>query len=225
MLAIIPARAGSKGVVNKNKRLVGGQPLITYTIDAASKSKRITNILVSTDDIKIIEIASQAGIHVIKRPPELAGDHSPIVDTIKHALIEWTSNGNLYPDAVVLLQPTSPLREPSDIDKAIDIYFSHDCVPVCSVVRCEDAHPARMYILDENGKLSSLMPLLSDSRRQDLPGVFLRNGAIYVFGRVEIDSNKIITSSMVPYVMDQTRSINVDTEFDLDLIEYMISCK
>lgn len=217
-VAIIPARGGSKGVPGKNKRLVGGLPLIAYSITAARDSARIDRIVVTTDDDDIAAIALAEGAEVVVRPGEIAGDASPVIDAVIHALahIEVTQ-----PSAVVLLQPTSPLRTGSDIDAALALFQAHGA-PVCSVCRAEDAHPARMYRVVD-GRLQSLMPELASERRQDLPPVFHRNGAIYVFGPNEIARREIITSDMVAYEMPGESSVNIDTELDLLLLEAVLA--
>jgi CMP-N-acetylneuraminic acid synthetase len=127
--------------------------------------------------------------------------------------------GKSPPDCIVLLQPTAPMRQPHDIDEAVRLFFSHDRVPVCSVVRCEDNHPARMYRLSPDGVLIPLFPELSQLRRQDLPPVFHRNGALYVFGQRELESGEIVGQHMLAYEMPASRSLNVDTELDMKVLE------
>jgi CMP-N,N'-diacetyllegionaminic acid synthase len=222
VLALIPARGGSKGVPHKNRRLVAGQPLIRYSIDSALAAHRLTQIAVTTDDSEIAAIAREAGVMVIDRPAAIAADQSPVIDAVRHALAVLGQRGLPKVDCMVLLQPTSPLRTGEDIDQAIDLYFVQDRNPVCSVYRCEDNHPARMYSID-GGRLKPLMPELDSVRRQDLPAVYHRNGALYVFGQREVESGRIISPLMTPYVMDQSLSLNVDTEFDLVVLEAMLS--
>lgn len=223
ILGIIPARGGSKGVPMKNRRPVGGKPLIQYSIDAALRSKRLTTVVVSTDDPVIGEIARGNGVEVIDRPPLIAGDSSPVIDAVRHAVETLEANGRNRPQAIVLLQPTAPLRTGEDIDRAIDLFYEKDLNPVCSVSRCEDNHPARMYTLDETGALASLMPELAVLRRQDLPPVYHRNGALYIFGQQELTGGQIIVPGMTPYVMDVRQSLNVDTELDLLMLDVLLS--
>lgn len=222
VLGLIPARGGSKGVPHKNRRLVAGKPLISYSIDAALFSKRLTQIVVSTDDPEIAEIARGAGVTLVDRPSELAGDASPVIDAVRHALQSVQNRGFSAVDGVVLLQPTTPLRTADDIDRAVDLYFLHGRKPVCSVYRCEDNHPARMYTI-EHGRLLSLMPEMSAMRRQDLPHVYHRNGALYVFGQRQVDDGTIIDRDMTPYVMSQHASVNIDTELDFILLEAILA--
>ena len=221
VLALIPARGGSKGVPGKNKRIVGGKPLIFYTIDEAIASSRVTHVAVTTDDSDIVSLAEEIGILVIQRPSDIAGDTSPVIDAVRHALEELRQKQQLEFDAIVLLQPTSPLRSAEDIDNVISLFFEGELNPVCSVYQCDDNHPARMYTI-ENGKLASLMPELSSVRRQDLPPVYHRNGVAYVFGQREVESGEIISSYMTPYVMPIESAINIDNELDFALLENII---
>jgi CMP-N,N'-diacetyllegionaminic acid synthase len=218
-VAVVPARGGSKGVPRKNMRLVGGRPLIHYTLDAACAAKKIDRIVVTTDDADIAEIcASYDRVEIICRPTEISQDDSPVIDAVQHAI------QGMEPDAIVLLQPTSPFRTGTDIDEAISLFRASDLIPVCSVCQAGDAHPARMYRI-EGGILSSFMPDLAELRRQELPPVFHRNGAIYVFGQRELKRGKIIVDPMIPYVMAHETSVNVDTELDLLLLEAILRNK
>lgn len=220
-VAIIPARGGSKGVIHKNRRLVAGIPLISYTLRAARAAKGLDRILVSTDDDEIARIARDEGAEVVMRPAEIAGDESPVIDAVRHALDEVGRQDGFSADAVALLQPTSPMRTGADIDAAIALFRGHDATPVCSVYRCEDNHPARMYRV-EDGHLRPLFPELAAVRRQDLPPIFHRNGAIYVFGPREVASGRIIVDDMIPYVMPFESSVNIDTELDLLLMKAIV---
>ena len=223
VLGLVPARGGSKGVLHKNRRLVGGWPLIQYTLDAALAATALTRTVVTTDDPQVADIARRAGVEVVERPAAIAADTSPVIDAVRHALVVLAERGHVEPQAVVLLQPTAPLRSAQDIDAAVALFFEHDGNPVCSVVACEDNHPARMYGLDSQQRLSPLMPELASLRRQDLPPVFHRNGAVYVFGPREVASGAIIGPQMTPYPMGQDRSLNIDTEFDLAVMEAVLA--
>jgi len=216
-VAVIPARGGSKGVIGKNKRIVGGKPLIGYTLDAALDSARLDRIVVTTDDEDIAAIAGSAGVEVVHRPAAIAGDESPVIDAVVHVLEALAIED---PAALVLLQPTSPLRDGRDIDAALDL-FERTGTPVCSVCAVGDAHPARMYQV-ENGLMRPLMTELATRRRQDLPPLFHRNGAIYIVGPEQLRARQIICDPMVPYEMDGDRSVNIDTELDLVMLEALL---
>lgn len=177
----------------------------------------IDRIVVTTDDSEIADLAHAEGLEVVDRPAEIAGDSSPVIDAVIHALAEA---GIDDPAAVVLLQPTSPLRTGDDIDAALAL-FELTGTPVCSVVRVEDAHPARMYRVEE-GRLIPEMPELATARRQDLPALYLRNGAIYIVGPAQLARGEIICDPMVPYEMSVERSANVDAEIDLVILEALL---
>lgn len=216
-VAIIPARAGSKGVPGKNKRLVAERPLIAFTFEAARDSRALDRVIVTTDDNEIAELARRAGFEVVERPAVLARDESPVIDAVLHAL---ETLGIAGPRAVVLLQPTSPLRTGADIDAAVRL-FDESGLPVCSVVRVEDAHPARMYRI-EHGRMVPQLPELADRRRQDLPALYLRNGAIYIMGPEQLARREIICDPMAPYEMPAHRSANIDAEIDLVVLEALL---
>jgi N-acylneuraminate cytidylyltransferase len=219
-VAIIPARGGSKGVPGKNKRLVSGKPLIEYTLDAARDCAKLDRIVVTTDDPDVADIARRAGVEVVERPASIAADESPVIDAVLHALetLEITA-----PGALVLLQPTSPLRTAGDIDAALELFESTG-TPVCSVCQVGDAHPARMYRLDD-GVMRPLAPELASLRRQDLPVLFHRNGALYIVGPEQLRERQIICDPMVPYEMDAERSVNIDTELDLMVLEALLGAQ
>jgi CMP-N-acetylneuraminic acid synthetase len=219
VLAIIPARGGSKGVPRKNIKLLGGKPLIAYSIEAARQSTRIDLSLVSTDDREISEVARSFEIEVLPRPPEFAEDTTPMPDVIRHVLKERGSGF----DILVLLQPTCPQRTGEDIDNALKLFEDGQVQSVISVYKVEDHHPARMYKI-ENNRLEPLFPDLIGGRRQDLPPIYHRNGAIYAC-RVEHFNR---TSSLwdehpAPFVMPRDRSINIDDPLDFEIAELLFS--
>lgn len=217
-VAIIPARGGSKGVPGKNKRVVGGRPLITYSIAAAKEAALIDRVVVTTDDPEVAAIARAEGSEVVDRPAGYAADDSPVIDAVLHAL---EALGIAQPAAVALLQPTSPIRTAADIDGAVGL-FLRTATPVCSVCRAEDAHPARMYRL-EDGHLQPLMPDLATLRRQDLPPVYHRNGALYIVGPDQLARREIIAPDMLAYEMPDECAINIDTELDVLLLEAFLA--
>ena len=220
ILAVIPARGGSKGVPGKNKRIIGGKPLIAYSIEAAIKSKSLDRIVISTDDSDIAEIGLSYGVSVINRPESLALDDSAVTSAVSHAVKVLRDDEAFATDVVVLLQPTSPLRTVEDIDSAIGLYLKTG-MTVCSVSECGDNHPARMYSISDS-RLQSLMPKISSLRRQDLPKIYHRNGALYVFSYPSMVADGIITESMVPYVMGAESSINIDAELDVSFLEAVL---
>lgn len=215
VLAVIAARGGSKGVPRKNVRLVGGKPLIAWTIGAARKSRYIDRLVVSSDDPEIIETAKAWGCEApFVRPAELARDETPGVDPVLHALEELPGYG-----LVVLLQPTSPLRSVEDIDGCIDHCIAAGAKACVSVCEAEQS-PYWMYSLGEGSRMSPLIEGASFARRQDLPAAYVLNGAVYVAGCEWLQrSRSFVTAETVAYVMPQERSLDIDTELDLKLME------
>lgn len=217
ILAIIPARGGSKGVPRKNVRDLAGKPLISWTIEEAKKSKYIERLILSSEDDEIIEVAKQYGCEVpFKRPIGLAQDDTASIDVILHT-IEQCPN---Y-DYVVLLQPTSPLRTVVDIDGCIEkLLNSH--APSCVSVTEPEKSPYWMYTLEDE----KLKPLIEQdkqaTRRQDLPNVYALNGAVYV-AKVEylLKGNLFLTKDTQSYIMPQDRSYDIDTEMDFRICEFL----
>ena len=178
ILAIIPARGGSKGIPRKNIVDLCGKPLIGYTISAALESEYIDYVMVSTDDQEIAEISESLGADVpFLRPPELAKDTSKTVDAIVHALETLKEQGKNF-DILVLLQPTQPLRDAADIDMAINVFFDKGCLSLASVCPVDD-HPILIRSIDDD-KLIPLLDVSSTCRRQDMPRFYKVNGCIYI---------------------------------------------
>lgn len=220
VLAIIPARKGSKGVPGKNKAQILGKPLITYTIEAARKSELITDICVSTDDEFIHELTNNyRDIKLHKRDESLASDKSPIVDTVVE-ILNWI--GSEY-DAIMVLQPTSPLRTSNNIDESIKLLESQEKTNcVISVCEMQDVHPARMYWLD-GGHLNSILPEFQTVRRQEIPSAYYRNGSIYIV-RAEsfLKKNSFMIPPITPYVMPTSWLVNIDEPHDLIIAEALM---
>jgi len=221
ILGIIPARGGSKGVLRKNIRLVGGIPLIAHTINAAKGSVKLTSFVTSTEDEKIADISREYESEVIKRPLELAGDRTPMIPVIESVLSTVESTMG-YQDYIVLLQPTTPMRSSDDIDNAISIILNTGADSVISVYQVEDHHPSRMYNIIDN----RVVPYTTEppgSLRQELPPVYHRNGAIYAFKRSLLQEKGIIIGADTrPYIMPRERSINIDDELDLAFADFLL---
>ena len=223
VLGIIPARGGSKGVPRKNIRKVAGRPLIAYTIEAAHASKLLTRCIVSTDDQETVDISASLGCEVINRPTELAQDDTPTFDVVKQIFDVFESQGESFEYGLVL-QPTSPLRTGLDIDSALQDLFHSDADSVVGVYQVSDHHPARMYRM-EDGFLVSFDETFATTRRQDLPPVYHRNGAIYAFRRRLLNEGTLLGNRIIPYIMPEDQSLNIDHEHDLVLAEHILSRK
>lgn len=219
ILAIIPARGGSKGVPRKNIRDLAGKPLIAWTIEEAKKSRYIDRLILSSEDDEIIEVAKQYGCEVpFKRPLELAQDDTPGIEPVLHAIEQCPGY-----DYVVLLQPTSPLRTAEDIDGCIEKLLNSDADFCVSVTEPEKS-PYWMYTLEGE----RMVPLLPQEelvvRRQDLPKVYALNGAVYVGNIMEIiETKNFLTKSTLGYVMSKENSIDIDTEIDFKLCNLITS--
>lgn len=224
ILAIIPARGGSKGVKRKNLRPLNNKPLIAWTFDAAKKSKLITRIVVTTEDSEIAEFSENSKVDVVHRPLELAQDHSTSVDAIKHCL-ETLEESDYRPDLIVLLQCTSPFRTTAQIDEAINLLLdNHEKFSALISVTKTEHPPWWLKTIDEEGRLHDFIQYDKDTykRRQDFPPIYQLNGALYIiFTEKFYELNSLETENTYPYIMDVQSSIDIDTEHDLLLAELM----
>lgn len=223
VIGIIPARGGSKSVPHKNIRPLGGVPLIAHTIRAAQASRGLARTIVSTDSAEIARVCREHGAEVpFIRPASLAQDDTATLPVLLHALEQLAES---Y-DAVMVLQPTSPLRTPEDIDRSIELLAATpEADAVISVVKVGDHHPARMKTI-ENGWLANppFAELAEGMPRQALPAFYLRNGAIYLT-RVSIlrGRQSLQGRHCLPYIMPEERSVNIDAETDFLLAEVLLA--
>lgn len=220
ILAVIPARGGSKGVRRKNIREINGKPLVVYSIEAAKASSYLDKVVVSSEDEEILSICEKWGSETITRPVELAGDNTPGVNVVLHALQIY----NDY-DYVVLLQPTSPLRRSKDIDGAIEFCVNSSasfCVSVCE----SDKNPYWMFTKNSDNSLSKIVPGKIPGRRQDIPKIYILNGAIYVTEVTWIKTNKAYNyEDAIAYEIPVEYSIDIDTEQDFSFLEFQFQHK
>ena len=217
MLAIIPARGGSKGLPGKNIRELNGKPLIAYTIEAALNSKKITKIIVSTDDNEIAEVCRKYVDIPFMRPVELAQDDSLIVDTYIYTVEKANRVFGENYDSVVALLPTCPFRTAEDIDNAIGIFEEKDADSVISFY--EATHPVQWYkTLDKDGVLRAVMSEGNRlANRQEEERAYLPNGAIYVFNLDNtLRKNTYYTDKTYPYIMPIERSVDIDYLSDFE---------
>ena len=215
VLVIIPARGGSKGVPQKNIKLLGGKPLIAHAIECALGSKKASKIVVSTDDDAIASAANQYPIEVVKRPSELAEDDSNVVTAVTYTYDYLKEDF----DAIVLLQPTAPLRTSADLDAVIDLLEKNKNTDgVISVVPMDDVHPARMYDLNETQQLVPLIENGETLRRQDLKPVYYRNGCFYaVRTKAFYEQQSFMVAHKLAFVMNPNWLINIDNQRDFQL--------
>lgn len=215
-LAIIPARAGSKRLPNKNFLDLAGKPLIVWTIEAAIQSGCFDTVLVSTDSKELQEIAIKYGAEVpFLRPPELAGDTASSMDVIKHAL-QWLENAGCgQPEFTTLLQPTSPLRTAEDMVAAFELLHKKNANSIVSVSEVEH-NPLWMNTLPADGSLADFIKLeVRGLRSQDLPAYYRLNGAIYIAKTANLlIENCFFGQGSYAYLMTPNHSVDIDTKFD-----------
>ena len=218
ILAIIPARGGSKGVPRKNVRAVAGKPLIAWTLEAALAATRIDRVVVSTDDAEIAKVASGLGAEVpFLRPAALAADASPTVDTLRHVVAELRAREGYTADAVMTLQPTSPLRTARHIDEAAALFAADPAAEsLVSFVEVPHIfHPRSVMTRDEAGYMVPFLTEPQPSRRQDKEPVFARNGAAIYITRTSCLDRFVFGGRLLAYMMDPACSLDVDDEADL----------
>lgn len=224
LLAIVPARGGSKGVPRKNLRLVAGRPLIGWTIAAAAESSAVDRLVVSTEDAEIAEVARGLGAEVIDRPPELARDDTPTLPVLRHAVAALEAHG-YRSDAVLTLQPTSPLRTARHIDEAAALFAADpdaDSLVSCVVVP-HVFHPRSVMRRTAEGYLEPFLTDPQPTRRQDKEPVFARNGAAIYITRTPCLDRFVFGGRLIPYMMDETASLDIDREADLAEAERRLS--
>lgn len=221
ILGIIPARGGSKGILGKNMRQVGGRPLVSYPIEEAKKSKSISTLVVSTDSEEIGIFAQSLGVKVIYRPDSLASDSSPVIDTVFYVIDYLEKLGNQF-DIIVLLQPTSPFWTVEQLEDMLKLFDESDLDGVVSVIPSLEMHPSRMYNQEADGFLTSLLANNEKTRRQDLIPVYLRNGCFYAVRTQALKSQKtLMPARKKGFLMDPDWFLAIDIPRDLKLAEVM----
>lgn len=221
-LAIIPARSGSKGLKDKNIKLLNGKPLMAYSIDAAKKSGIYSHILVSTDSEKYKIIAEKCGAEVpFYRSEENSSDIASSWDVVSEVLKNYKQLGVEF-DTFTLLQPTSPLRDDQDIKKAYHMLYEKKAIGVVSV--CEMEHsPLWSNVLPEDGSLEGFLDFSSNKQRQKLQKFYRVNGAIYMAKVKEfLENQNLYRSKCYAYKMTTEKSIDIDTALDFKIAEIIL---
>lgn len=228
ILCIVPARSGSKGLPGKNVRLLGGKPLLAWPISAALESSHVDRVIISTDSQEYADIAVAAGADApFLRPHELAGDLSPSIDFILHALDTLVQLGEHF-DWLLLLEPTSPLTETADIDAAITMLAAADGLAesVVGVTAMESQHPAYSVTRDADGRIKPLQGgrFAEMPRRQDLSPVFNLDGSLYLstVGALRRERS-FCHDRTLGYVGSQEKSLEVDSLTDFICIEALLA--
>jgi N-acylneuraminate cytidylyltransferase/CMP-N,N'-diacetyllegionaminic acid synthase len=226
-LALIPARGGSQSIPRKNIALLAGKPLIAWTIEAAQRSCGLGRIVVTTDDAEIADVARTWGAEVpFLRPAELARNDTPGIAPLLHA-VRWLAEHEQYrPNQILLLQPTSPLRCPEDIEASLTIMAEKEADSVVSLAPVSPP-PCWMKCVDEEGRVRSFLPTEKPiTRRQDMVPVYGINGAIYLIRRdILCTQETLYTERTFAYLMPQERSLDIDSLWDFHLAELILSAR
>lgn len=220
IVSMIPARAGSKGISNKNMRLVGGKPLISHTFEAAKSSSLVSRIIFSTDSEKMRELALHSCIEApFLRPKEVSTDTACMVDVMTQC-VEWLEKHEQYStDLLVTLYPTSPFRTGDQIDEAIELFLKKKADCLVSVSR-QKHHPYWTLNINNQGRLLHYFGKENIFyRRQDMPITYEQNGAIYIVPPENITKldKRSMTDNTLAFVMEGRSSLNIDDEMDLIL--------
>ena len=213
ILGLIPARGGSKGIPRKNLAPVGGRPLLAWTVEAALAARELTDVVVSTDDD---EIAGAAGVDVLRRPPELAADDTPMLDVVRHAVSERS------PEVVVLLQPTSPLRRAEHVDACVRLLLESGADSVVSVVEVPHRFAPESLMELVEGRLVARGTART---RQQKTRVYARNGPAVLALRAATLGGDLYAGDCRPFVMDERESLDVDTPFELGVVDLLLRAR
>jgi CMP-N,N'-diacetyllegionaminic acid synthase len=220
-IALIPARGGSKGIQYKNIALLADKPLLSYSIVAAKAANVFDKIYVSSEDARILATAKEYGADLVDRSISLAQDHSSTNAVIEEFIAQQELKNE---DIIVLLQPTSPLRTAEHIQSALKLFKNHtECAALKSVCAADNKY---LYaFLGANPYLTPVSPThMKISRRQDLPDIYLPNGAIYIFSVAQFQRNQSIPEiNVIAYVMSEADSIDIDTHSDLEKAEFYLT--
>ena len=217
IIAVIPARGGSKGIPRKNIKLLAGKPLIAYSIEAGQSSSYLDRVFVSTEDEEIAFIAKQLRSEVTKRPLELAGDETPMLPVLNHLLCELEKKEKFKPDILVILQPTSPLRQAWHIDQAIKHFFSGD---FDSLLGVSLIYEHRFELIKDSCYIT---PVLQERKnRQERLPVMVENGFIYVIKVDVIKAGRILGDRIAHYPVEKKYAIDIDDYDDFLIAEKII---
>jgi CMP-N-acetylneuraminic acid synthetase len=221
----VTARGGSKGIPRKNLIPLAGKPLLSYTVEAALASQRLTRVVLSTDDSEIAQAGKQMGLDVpFLRPAELAKDETPTIPVLQDVVRRLEEAGEHY-DAVFVLQPTNPMRTTADIDGAIDLMERTGADSVISFTDAGERHPARMKWIDDEGRVidPEFMEAFEGQPRQQLRTIYVRDGSVYLTRRdVLMRHNSLKGRDCRAWIIPEERARNIDNHFDLFLVEQMM---
>lgn len=224
ILAVIPARGGSKGIPRKNTYPLAGKPLLAYSIEVALGARLVTDVVVSTDDAEIREVALRYGAQApFLRPAELATDTALAIPTVQHAVSEMERRRGIAYNYVAMLQPTAPLRTVDDLERCLTQLFESAADGIISVVHVDNWHPMKMKRFVDGWLVNYQEPPVENPPRQILPPVYMVNGAIYASRRnVLMNRSTFSGDRCLGYIMPAERSVNIDAEVDFIVAEYFL---
>ena len=219
IIAVIPARGGSKGIPSKNTLLVAGKPLIVHTIEQSMQSSRVNETLVSTDDDTIALVSEAAGATVIRRPVDISGDHASSESALIHVIRSLTEQGRPLPDLTIFLQCTSPVRLSGDIDAAVSTLLQKGADSLLSV------SPSHRFLwAEQEGEIRAInYDFRNRPRRQDMLPQYVENGSIYVF-RTQgfLEAGNRLFGRVAIYCMDEEGAVDIDSLLDMKLAELIL---
>jgi len=228
ILAIIPARGGSKGLPGKNIKPLLGKPLIGWTIEHAKESKYIDEVFVTTDFNEIAEVSLQFGLNVpFLRPEELSKDNTSSMDVVEHVLNYYESN-NINFNYIILLEPTSPLRKKNDIDSAIELLVNNeDADGIVSVGEVHLEHPMINKKINSNNRLEPYLPETQKIyQRQQADKAYFPYGVIYMIKTSIFKSKKTFyTDNIIPYLIERWQNFEIDDIYDFFCVETILKIK
>ena len=225
VLAVVPARGGSRGIPGKNLRMLAGKPLLAHAIECGLASPEIDHLVVSTENADIIAVAREHGADTpFVRPVELASDAAPMLPVLQHAITECERYYRKQVDLLVLLDPTGPLRTPADIAACIKLVRQSGCDAVISGNRAHRSPYFNMVSPDGDFVKLTITPADNIGRRQDSPAVFDLNTVVWVYTRHALmnEQARIPRKSRL-YLVPPERALDVDSEFDFELLEFVYS--
>jgi CMP-N,N'-diacetyllegionaminic acid synthase len=228
ILAIIPARGGSVGLKNKNMYPLNGKPLLYYTLDAAKKTKLIDRVIVSSDSKKILNFSKKNLVEVIKRPKKISGSKSTTHEAVIHCLNFLKKNENYIPDIIIVLQPTSPLRNSKHINKAIEIFLKDKkAISLVSCVKVPHTfHPMSLMKESNEGYLVNFLKKKKFIfRRQDKDLLFARNGAAIYIIKYQHVKKFLFGGKIIKFIMDEDASIDIDSLSDIKKAKKILKIK
>jgi CMP-N,N'-diacetyllegionaminic acid synthase len=225
VVAIVPARAGSKRVPRKNLRLIGGVSLVARALGTARAARHVTTVVASSDDPEVLAIAAATpGVLPLRRPDELATDTALAIDYVRHVLASLAERGEAPFDAVVIVQPSSPFTTPEDVDAALELLFATGADSAVTVVELDHAiQPAKLKRMEGDRLIAHLEDEQGRTAAHEMPRLFVRNGSVYAARMATIDAGTILGEDSRGVVMPRERSIDINDELDFAFAEFLMS--